>query len=70
MFDIYVDESVIYSNRREGGRLPKTDEIIQRIRDYQAKPAPPARRAQSGTKKAPAGGGESQAAAGGDCACG
>jgi predicted Rdx family selenoprotein len=70
MFDIYVDESVIYSNRREGGRLPKTDEIIQRIRDYQAKPARPARGAQSGTKKAPAGGGESRAAAGGDCACG
>ena len=38
MFDVYVDESVIYSNRREGGRLPKNDEIIQRIRDYQASP--------------------------------
>ena len=37
MFDVYVDEWVVYSNRREGGRLPKNEEVVQRIRDYQGR---------------------------------
>lgn len=40
MFDVYADEWVIYSNRREGGRLPQNAEVIQRIRDYQGRAAP------------------------------
>jgi hypothetical protein len=32
IFDVYVDEWVVYSNRREGGRLPKNEEVIRRIR--------------------------------------
>ena len=37
MFDVYVDEWVVYSNRREGGRLPKNEEVVQRIRDYRGR---------------------------------
>jgi predicted Rdx family selenoprotein len=40
MFDVYVDEWVVYSNRREGGRLPKNEEVVQRIRDYQGRSSP------------------------------
>jgi predicted Rdx family selenoprotein len=40
MFDVYVDEWVVYSNRREGGRLPKNDEVVRRIRDYQERSSP------------------------------
>jgi len=35
IFDVYVEEGIIYSNRRAGGRLPGSDEIIQRLREYQ-----------------------------------
>jgi len=41
LFDVYADESVIYSNRREGGRLPKSEEVLQRIRDFLSLPAQP-----------------------------
>jgi len=37
LFDVYVDDGVIYSNRREGGRLPQNEEIIEKIRKYQAR---------------------------------
>lgn len=62
LFDVYLDESVVYSNRREGGRLPESDEVIQRIRDFLSHPAEPARKP----------GGESQAGAapGSQCGCG
>ena len=40
MFDVYVDEWVVYSNRREGGRLPESKEVIQRIRDYRGRVSP------------------------------
>ena len=40
MFDVYVDEWVVYSNRREGGRLPENEEVVQRIRDYQGRSSP------------------------------
>ena len=63
LFDIYVDESVIYSNRKEGGRLPKNDEIVQRIRDYQARPAPQTKGRRNPGKEAPAQGS-------GQCGCG
>ena len=39
-FDVYADEWVIYSNRREGGRLPKNEEVVQRIRDYRGLSSP------------------------------
>jgi predicted Rdx family selenoprotein len=50
IFDVYVDEWVVYSNRREGGRLPKNEEVIQRIRDYQGRLAVP-RKARTNPKK-------------------
>ena len=34
LFDVYVDEGIIYSNRREGGRRPANEEVVQRIREY------------------------------------
>ena len=40
MFDVYVDEWVVYSNRREGGRLPENEEVVRRIRDYQGRSSP------------------------------
>jgi predicted Rdx family selenoprotein len=40
VFDVYADEWVIYSNRKEGGRLPKNAEVIQRIRDIQGRASP------------------------------
>jgi predicted Rdx family selenoprotein len=40
IFDVYVDEWVVYSNRREGGRLPESEEVIQRIGDYQGRSSP------------------------------
>ncbi len=63
IFDVYVDESVIYSNRKEGGRLPKNDEIVQRIRDYQARPAPQTKGRRNLGKEAPV-------QSGGQCGCG
>ena len=47
LFDVYVDEWVVYSNRREGGRLPRNDDIIARIKDYQTRPSLPAKGVQS-----------------------
>ena len=41
LFDVYVDDGVVYSNRREGGRLPRNEEIIEKIRKYQARPDRP-----------------------------
>ena len=35
LFDVYVDEGIIYSNRIEGGRLPKNEEVIEKLRKYQ-----------------------------------
>lgn len=54
MFDVYVDEWVVYSNRREGGRLPQNNEVIQRIRDYQGRPALPTKGRPSPNREAPA----------------
>jgi predicted Rdx family selenoprotein len=54
IFDVYVDESVIYSNRKEGGRLPKNDEIVQRIRDYQARLDVPRKARPNPNKEVPA----------------
>lgn len=62
LFDVYVDESVIYSNRTEGGRLPEKDEIVQRIRDFLSLHAKPER----GQPKAPKPKGASE----GQCGCG
>ena len=70
MFDVYVDESVIYSNRWEGGRLPQKDEIIAKIRDYQTRSFLPKKGAQSRTKNATAEGGTPQATSGSQCGCG
>jgi hypothetical protein len=44
LFDVYVDDGVVYSNRREGGRLPRNEEIIEKLRKYQARPARPTMR--------------------------
>jgi hypothetical protein len=54
IFDVYVDEWVVYSNRREGGRLPKNDEVIQRIRDYQGRLALPTKGRPNPNKGVPA----------------
>ena len=54
IFDVYVDEWVVYSNRREGGRLPKNEEVIRRIRDYQGRLAVPRKGRMSSSKEAPA----------------
>jgi len=53
IFDVYVDEWVVYSNRREGGRLPKNEEVVQRIRDYQGRLAVPRKGRSSSSKEAP-----------------
>jgi predicted Rdx family selenoprotein len=63
LFDVYADEFVIYSNRREGGRLPKSEEILQRIRDFLSLPAQP-KKAKAARK------GPTAAAPGSQCGCG
>ena len=63
MFDVYVDEWVVYSNRREGGRLPKNEEVVQRIRDFLTLPAQP-------KKGRAAGKGPAVAAPESQCGCG
>lgn len=35
LFDVYVDEGIIYSNRTEGGRLPRHEEVIEKLRTHQ-----------------------------------
>ena len=70
IFDVYVDEWVVYSNRREGGRLPKNEEVIRRIRDYQTEPTLPTQGEQSTNKKAPREVKKPQATSGGQCGCG
>lgn len=35
LFEVYVDAGILYSNRIEGGRLPKNEEVIERLRKYQ-----------------------------------
>jgi|GEM_PF-1804719 len=32
LFDVYADGGIIYSNRTEGGRLPRNEEIIEKLR--------------------------------------
>ena len=63
IFDVYVDEWVVYSNRREGGRLPKNEEVIRRIRDYQGRLALPTKARPNPNKEAPAEVDQSQAVA-------
>jgi len=63
LFDVYADESVIYSNRREGGRLPKNQEVLQRIRDFLSLPAQP-KKGEAARK------GQAKAAPGSQCGCG
>jgi predicted Rdx family selenoprotein len=63
LFDVYADEFVIYSNRREGGRLPKNQEVLQRIRDFLSLPAQPKKGRATG--KGPA-----TAAPESQCSCG
>jgi len=53
LFDVYVDDGVIYSNRREGGRLPRNEEIIEKIRKYQARPGRPAARNREAKQDTP-----------------
>jgi hypothetical protein len=38
LFDVCVPEGIIYSNRNEGGRLPKNEEIIEKIWEYLERP--------------------------------
>jgi predicted Rdx family selenoprotein len=68
LFDVYVDESVIYSNRREGGRLPKNEDVLQRMRDFLSDPAQPekGKAARKGQAKA----GKPEGTSGGQCGCG
>jgi hypothetical protein len=68
LFDVYADESVIYSNRREGGRLPKSDEITRRIRAYQSRPAQPSKWEAAGKGHAKAG--KPKGMSGGQYGCG
>ncbi len=67
LFDVYVDEAVVYTNRLEGGRLPQDNEVVRRIRKHLAGSAqPPGGTGKKGSGKA----GESQAPSGGSCGCG
>jgi predicted Rdx family selenoprotein len=43
LFDVYADEGIIYSNRTEGGRLPRNEEVIEKLRKYQERARQPAR---------------------------
>ena len=70
IFDVYVDEWVVYSNRREGGRLPQNDEVIRRIRDYQGRLALPTKARPNPNKEAPAEVDQSQTVAGCGPGCG
>ena len=70
IFDVYIDEWVVYSNRRECGRLPKNDEIISKIKDYQTRPTLPTKGVPSNTKNATAEGGKPEATSGSQCGCG
>ena len=63
LFDVYADEFVIYSNRREGGRLPKNQEVLQRIRDFLSLPIQ-TKKGETPRK------GQSKGASGGECGCG
>ena len=63
MFDVYADEFVIYSNRREGGRLPKNQEVLQRIRDFLSLPTQP-KKGEAARK------GQAKAAPESQCGCG
>jgi predicted Rdx family selenoprotein len=53
IFDVYADEWVVYSNRREGGRLPQNEQVIQRIRDYQARLVVPSKGRSNSNREAP-----------------
>jgi hypothetical protein len=35
LFEVYVPDGVMYSNRSEGGRLPRNEEIIEKLRTHQ-----------------------------------
>ncbi len=35
LFEVYVPDGVLYSNRSEGGRLPRNEEIIEKLRRHQ-----------------------------------
>lgn len=53
LFDVYVPEGIIYSNRNEGGRLPKNEEIIEKIREYLERPDGPSLGGQGAPKDLP-----------------
>ena len=67
LFDVYVDEAIIFTNRRQSGRLPPDDEIVRRVREHLARSArPPGGGGQKDAGKAD----ETRAASGGSCGCG
>jgi len=35
LFEVDVADGVLYSNRSEGGRLPRNEDIIEKLRRYQ-----------------------------------
>ena len=60
LFEVHVADGVLYSNRSEGGRLPRNEEIIEKLRRYQER--------RQGSK---ASGAEGKAGgAGPECGCG
>jgi predicted Rdx family selenoprotein len=54
MFDVYVNDRVIYSNRREGGRLPRNEEVLEKIHKYLKRPVRPSARGRQTKQDVPA----------------
>jgi predicted Rdx family selenoprotein len=53
LFDVYVADGMIYSNRSAGGRLPENEEIIEKIRKYLERPDRPSMGDQGAPKDVP-----------------
>ena len=65
IFEVAIDDQVIYTNLKECGRLPEHEEIFQKIREYQGRPQKQPPSAYRGEQDAQAQRGE----AGTSCSC-
>jgi predicted Rdx family selenoprotein len=55
LFEVYVADGMIYSNRSAGGRLPENEEMIEKIRKYLERPDRPSMDDQGVPKEVPEG---------------
>ena len=53
LFEVYVADGMIYSNRSAGGRLPENEEIIEKIREYLERPDRPSLGGQGAPRDVP-----------------